>query len=256
MYSEIEPPTSRGLMKSVAPSAFRHFELVRIQVDGQDAPGLRHHRTLHHGQPDAAEAEHRDGGTRFDFRRVEHRADAGGDAATEQADLVQRRRRVDLGQRDFRHHGVFGEGGTAHVVEDRRAVLREAAGAVRHVTGPDGGGDGLAQIGFRRGAVFAIAAFRDVQRNDMIARLQRLHARAAFHHDATALMAEDAGKGAFRIVAGERERIGMADAAGDHFQQHLSFTRTFDIDFLDGERLFRFPGNGGTRFHEQTPDPG
>jgi hypothetical protein len=81
-------------------------------------------------------------------------------------------------------------------------VLGEAAGAVGHVAGPHRGGDGLAQIGFGGGAVFALAAFRDVERDNVIARLQRLDAGTAFHHDAAAFMAENAGKGAFRVVAG------------------------------------------------------
>jgi hypothetical protein len=78
------------------------------------------------------------------------------------------------------------------------------------------------------------------------ARLQRFHPRAAFDHDAAAFVAEDAGEGAFRIIARQGEGVGVADAAGDDLQQYLALARAFDVDFLDRERLFGFPGDGGT----------
>ena len=227
-----------------------HLELVRVEVDGEDAAGLGHHRALDARQADAAEAEHGDGGAGLDLGGVEHRADAGGDAAAEQADFIQRRRRVDLGERDFRHHGVFGKGRAAHVVEDRLAVLREAAGAVGHVAGPHGGGDRLAQIGLGRGAVFAVAALGDVERDDVVARLQRFDAGAALDHDAAAFVAEDAGECAFGVVARQGEGIGVADAAGDDLQQHLALARAFDFDLFNRQRFLGFPGNGGTSFHD------
>jgi hypothetical protein len=152
----------------------RHGKFVGVEVDGDDSPGLGHHRALNHRQTDAAEAEYRDRRTWLDLGRIQHCADAGGDAATEQAHFVQRRGGIDLGQRDFRHHGVFGEGRATHVVKQRLTLAGKAAGVVGHVTGPHRGGDGLAQVGFRRTAIFAFAAFRDVERNDMIAGFQPL----------------------------------------------------------------------------------
>src|SRR5437016_7477741 len=73
-----------------------HREFLGVCVDADDAPGLGHHRALHYRQPDASQPEHRDGGARSDLGRVQHRADAGGDAAAEQADLVERRPRIHL----------------------------------------------------------------------------------------------------------------------------------------------------------------
>jgi hypothetical protein len=89
---------------------------------------------------------------------------------------------------------------------------------VGHVAGPHRRGDGLAEVGFGRMAIFAVAAFRDVERNDMIAGFQSLDAGAALDDDATAFVAKNAGKCAFRVVAGQGESVGVADAGGDDLQ--------------------------------------
>ena len=53
------------------------------------------------------------------FAGVDHRADAGGDAAADVADLVERRVLADLRHRDLRQHGEIREGRAAHVVMDQ-----------------------------------------------------------------------------------------------------------------------------------------
>src|SRR5690606_8465643 len=68
----------------------------------------------------------------FDLGREEHRADAGGDAAADVADLVERRVAADLGQRDLGHHDVIGKRRRAHVVMDDLATHRKARRAVGH----------------------------------------------------------------------------------------------------------------------------
>lgn len=83
----------------------------------------------------------------------------------------------------------------------------------------------------------------------MVADLERSHARADFLDHATAFMAEDDREHAFRILAGEGERIGMADPAGDNAHEHFAGLRTLHIDLLDRQWLACFPGYGGTAFH-------
>jgi hypothetical protein len=119
----------------------------------------------------------------------QHRADAGGDAAADIANLVERRIFTDLGQRDFRHHDVVGKGRGAHVMENRLAVDRKTAGGVRHQAASLGRTDRLAQIGFLRQAEFALAAFRRVERNHVIVLFQALDVRSDIDHHARAFVA-------------------------------------------------------------------
>ena len=54
---------------------------------------------------------------------------------------------------------------------------------------------------------------------------------------------------AFRVIARQRECIGMAHARSHYSQQYLAFTRLFDFDFLNHQWFFRFPRDGCTTFH-------
>ena len=125
-------PFACGTMKSVAPRFFAISNLCVIGVDGDDALRLRHDQSLDHAQSDAAEAEDGGDGAWPHFRGIQNRADAGGDAAAEQADFVERRSRIDFRHGDFRQHGVFGKRRRAHVVQNRFAAEREARSAVGH----------------------------------------------------------------------------------------------------------------------------
>ena len=221
-------------------------ELVFIDVDGDDARRLGHHRALDGGQTDGTEAEDGDGRARLDLGGVHHRADTGGDATAQQADLVQRRFLGHLGQRDFRHHGVFGEGRGAHVVVQHLAIEGEARGAVRHQAATLGGTHGAAQVGLAGEAELALAAFRGIERNDVVARHQASHALAHFLDDTGAFVAQYGREQAFRVCAGQGERIGVTDGGIDDAYQHLTGLRPFDIDLDQFQRLAGFQRNRST----------
>jgi hypothetical protein len=138
---------------------------------------------------------------------------------------------ADLRERDFGHHDVVGKGGGAHVVVDRLAVAGEAAGAVRHQAAALRHADLLAQIGLLERQYSHCAAFRRVQRNDVVALLQGTHARPDIDHHARAFMAEDAGKMPSGIGAGERVLVGVADAGGLDLHQHFAGARAFQVHF-------------------------
>ncbi len=83
----------------------------------------------------------------------------------------------------------------------------------------------------------------------MIAGFESLDAGAALDHFTTAFVAENAGKSAFGIIAGQGEGVGMADAGGHHFQQNLAVFWSFHFDFFDDQRFFRLPSHSGAGFH-------
>src|SRR6185312_12860153 len=196
----------------------RHAEFFRqgaapgIEIDADDLVGAGKPRALHDIEADAAEAEDDDIGTGLDLRRVDHRADAGGDAATDIANLVEGRVRANFGDGDLGQNGEIREGRAAHVMMDRAAPEREAARAVGHHALSLGCADRGTEIGLAREAGFALPAFGRVERDDVIAWLERGNARPDFDHDARALMAEDRRKETFGIGAGAGEFVGVADA--------------------------------------------
>ena len=176
--------------------------------------GADHARALHHVEPDAAEAEHHHVGARLDLGGVDHRADAGGHAAADVADLVERRVLADLRHRDLGQHGVVGERRAAHVVVDLLSAQREAAGAVRHEALALRGADRGAQVRLARQARLALPALGRVERDHVVALLERGHARADVDHDARALVAEDRREQALGVGARAGELVGVADAGG------------------------------------------
>ncbi|MNX11790.1 hypothetical protein D3C86_415560 [compost metagenome] len=233
----------------------RHAELARdglacrVDVHTDYFIGADHLGCLDHIQADAAQAEHDDIRARLDLGRKQHGAHAGGDAAADVANLVERRIFADLRQGDFRHDDVIRERGRAHVVEDRLAVDRKARRRVRHQATTLGRADRLAQIGFLRQAEFALAAFRRVQGNDVVILFQAFHAQAHVDDDAGAFMAEDRWEDTFRIGARQSVVIGMANARGLDLDQYLALARAGQVDFLDGQRRARLPCNRCFGFH-------
>ena len=236
-----------------------HAELLgeraapRIEVDADDAVRADQLRALHDVQADAAQAEHDDVRARLDLRRVDDRADAGRDAAADVADLVERRVLADLRERDLRQHRVIRERRAAHVVMDLVLADREAARAVRHHALALRRADRRAQIGLARQARLALAALRRVQRNDVIADLQRGHAATDVDHDAGAFVTEDHREQAFGIRARARELIGVAHAARLDLDQHLAVARSIEVDGDDFERFAGGLGDGGASFHWSWP---
>src|SRR5665213_2993184 len=209
-----------------------------VEVDADDLVGAHHPRALDHVEPDAAEAEHHHIGARGHLGGIDHRTDAGGHAAADVAALVERRVFANLRHRDLRQHGEIRECRAAHVMEDRLALVAEARGAVGHQALALGGADRGAEIGLLAQAAFALAAFRGVERDHMIARLHRGDAQPDLADDAGALMAEDRGKDPLAVEAIERVGIGVADAGRLDLEQDFTGLGAFQIDFDDFKRLF------------------
>ena len=83
------------------------------------------------------------------------------------------------------------------------ALAFEPRRPVRHHAFTLCGANLAAEVCLARCAEFAFAAFGRIQRNNVIARLDRGHVRANRLDDAGAFMAKYDWEGAFRIFAGE-----------------------------------------------------
>ncbi|HBT5613152.1 TPA: carbohydrate ABC transporter substrate-binding protein, partial [Klebsiella pneumoniae] len=77
---------------------FCQLKLGWIGIDGKDAPRFCLTCALHHGQPDTAEAEYRHRIPFLYLRGIVYRADPGGHAAAEQANLLRIGLRIDFRQ--------------------------------------------------------------------------------------------------------------------------------------------------------------
>ncbi len=130
-------------------------------------------------------------------------------------------------------------------MENFLALVGKARGAVGHQAFALGGANGLAQVGFARQAELALAAFRGIQRNHMIADSDRRHAFAdGFNHCAT-FVSQDRWKDAFRVCTGQRVGIGMTNPGGHDAQQDFTGLGHGDVDFNDLKRFPGLEGNGG-----------
>src|SRR5579862_2081965 len=223
--------------------------LLRVEIDADDHVGAGEAEPLDDVEPDAAEPEYDRFCTRLDLGGVDHRADAGGDAAADIADLVERRVVANFRHRDFRQHGEIGEGRAAHIVVQRLAIERKPRRAVGHHALALGGADRGAQVGLAREARRAIAAFRDVERDYVVTLLYGRHAGADIDDDAGALVAEDRRKQPLGIRARQGELIGVADAGRLDLDQNLAGARAFELDGGHFERLAGAEGYGGANIH-------
>src|SRR6185295_16009760 len=97
-----------------------------------DPVGADKLQPLNNVETDAAEAKDDAIGPRLDACRVDYSADAGGDAATDIAGLVEGGVVADFCNCDLGQHREVRKGRTAHIVEDGLALVGEARRAIRH----------------------------------------------------------------------------------------------------------------------------
>jgi hypothetical protein len=213
------------------------FLARRIDVDADDPVGAGKSCALDHVEADPAEAEHDDVVADLDLGSVYHRPDARGHPAADVAAGLERRVLADLGHRDLGQHGEVREGRTAHVVKDRLALVREAAGAVGHQPLALRGADRGAQVGLAREARLTLTALGGVERDHVVARFDRGHPRPDLADDPRPLVAEDAREDALGIEPVQCVGVGVADAGRHDLDQHLAVLRPFEIELDDLERL-------------------
>src|SRR4029077_7870970 len=121
--------------------------------------------------------------------------------------------------------------------QQRLALVREAAGAVWHQARALGYADRLTQIGLWIEAVFTLAAFRDIERDHVIAGPQGGNALPYVDNDACALVSEDRREPSFGVLARERERVRVTDPRCLQFDEHFAFTRSVELNIDDFKRF-------------------
>src|SRR5262245_28870632 len=224
--------------------SFRRVEIYPDDFVRADEP-----RALNDVEPDATESEHGNVRARLHLRGVDHCAEAGGDAAADVAHLVERCVAANLRNRNFGQHGVVGERRRTHVVVQLLAFDREAARAVGHDSATLRLTNRLTQVRFAGQAELALPAFGCVQRNHVVADLQRLHTGAGFYDDTGPFVTQHSWEEAFGIGARQREFIGVTHAGRFDLDHHLPFLGTVELNGFDRQWLAGFERNGCTYVH-------
>ena len=92
----------------------------------------------------------------------------------------------------------------------------------------------LAQIGLARAAGLALAAFRRVQRHNMITFFEGCHARARVNHHTGNRVPQNGREDTCRVGAGEGVTVGVANASRLDFDQLFASAGAFQINRFDG----------------------
>ena len=100
-----------------------------------------------------------------------------------------------------------------------------------------GRADRHAQIGLAAEAIFALPAFRRVERDDVIALFQAGHAGPISTTMPAPSWPRIDGKMPSGIAARQGELVGVADAGGLDLDQHLAGARSLEIDRFQAEFL-------------------
>ncbi len=86
----------------------------------------------------------------------------------------------------------------------------------------------------------------------MIPGFERRDAFAHLDHHAGTFMAENGGKGTFRIVARKGEGVGVTDPGGLELHQHLASPRAVEFNGFNRQRGTGLEGHSGAGFHDDV----
>lgn len=146
-----------------------------------------------------------------------YRANTGGHATAQQADVFMVCFWINFCQRHFRDYGVFTECRAPHVVIKRLPVVRKTGGAVWHQAFTTGFANRNTEVSFARTTELTLAALRGVKRDHMVAVFDAGYAFTDFNHNAGPFVTENHREYTFRVIAGEGKCVGMANAGMGDF---------------------------------------
>jgi hypothetical protein len=115
------------------------------------------------------------------------------------------------------------------------ALVGEAARAVGHQAAALRGADALTKVRLAGETTVTFAAFRRVERDDVIARSERTHAGPYFHDYAGAFVPQDGGEETFGIIPREREEVGVTHARGLELDEDFARLGSLEIELHDFE---------------------
>ena len=219
----------------MAPAFSASSSLALVGVDGDDRPRLGQPGAHDRRKPDSSQADDDHALPRPDAGGVEHGADAGGHRAADEGGHLGRRGRVDGDGGLPGHHLALAEGADAGVDADRRAI-RPSQPNVACLEPMAAAPWLLAQPRLVATAGAACAARRGPGQDDEIAHPQPVGVRAGTEllHDRRALVAED-DVGRPLPFAVDDVEVRVADARGDHPDEHLALPRRVELELLDGQ---------------------
>jgi len=229
-----------GMGRAEAPG---ELELPRIRVDCEDRTRARDARALHDVEPDATAPDHGHRFTGTHVGDVEHRPEAGGDAATGEADHVEWDRAVDHDDLVGSEHRDLGETADADHREERRSVGETHAGAAVRHPAPDRGHSRrpVAQHEPAGAALLALAARSVERQHDVVADDNAVHAGADRFHDARPLVSEHHRERVDDRPPVDHVQVRPADARRGHPDQHFSGPRRVDLDLLEARPVGHVP---------------
>ena len=134
-------------------------------------------------------------------------------------------------------------------MEDRLALVAEARRAVGHHALALGGANGGAKVGLLAEAAFALAAFGRVERDHVVAGLDRGDACSHLADDAGTLVAEDRGEDPLAVQAVERIGVGVTNPRRLDFDKDFTGLGPFQIEFDDLKRLLCLKRDSGACLH-------
>mmetsp|Transcript_3536 Transcript_3536/g.8437 ORF Transcript_3536/g.8437 Transcript_3536/m.8437 type:complete len:365 (+) Transcript_3536:219-1313(+) len=226
---------------------FGNFELLGVDIDGDDFGGPGHFGALNDGKANCPKTKHGNGRVRLNLASIPDGSKTRRNSASEEAGLSEVSFLVDFGARNLSDDGVLAHGTASHKVENIFSFrVFESHGSVRHDPLSLGASDLGAEVGLWTLAKDAsrFAALGRVAWNHVVADFDAGNSLSDRLHNTAGLVSENAGEESFGVVAIESVDIGMAQGIRDNFHTNFAGLGRQHGDFLFHQGLF-----GGTGHH-------
>src|SRR6218665_352989 len=214
--------------------AARKPQFAVMDVYGHDLPAARGHGRQQRAQADAAQSHDRCCRACLRACGVDHGPHTGQNRAAEHGRLHGVDVGFDLHARLARNHRMVGERGNAGVVVHRRIAQAQAFVAAEKSAIAVGFGRRFTQCAASLHAGHAMAATRHEYQYHQISGAQIGHAGARSDNPCRCFVAQRQRQGPWPH-AGDHRQVGVAQARGHHFYQHLARAGLVELELLDAQ---------------------